>query len=195
MTNFAVVWLPALASWRGQLTRNHRCFSANTEGNVWSDNLLVNQNGTLFASKNAEDLLVRDESNANVSLQTVISKLINNVKEIANNTTEINNIKEQIKNVKTDITNNNNSVSNLSLKVENLENKVELFETKLTNMETIYLPFIEVVNIMSQNVAEIVKYIGMDDINNKPIVERVKALEIEMDNLIDFGTYTAVISE
>ena len=160
-----------------------------------TDNLLVNQNGTLFASKNAEDLLVRDDSNANTSLQTIISKLLTDVKEITNNTSEINNIKQQIKDVKTEITDNNNSVNDLKNKVDNLENKVNLFETKLTNMETIYLPFVEAVNMLSQNVTDIIKYIGMDDINNKPLVERVTDLEVEMDNLIDFGAYTAVISE
>ena len=142
------------------------------------DNLLVDNNGSLFVDGRAES-----HSALFGGVQTTVQGAINMLKE---STDKISRIEEDIDDLKDDVSNINTEVSTLSASVSGFDSRIATLETTVGGFNSRITALETSVSSMSTAIQELQEEIGG---GSGSISDRISALEDAIANLIDFGTY------
>lgn len=167
-----------------------------------SHNLLVNENGSLFADA---------DSNKHIALwgaeQTTVQGAINLIKE---RTDEINNIKLKITDLETDnqniktaiasyqtdlnnqkerITQNENNISNLNERQSQLETNFESLNSRVETFDSRITEALETATEAKTIVTQLKEKLGDIETSENTVAERLNKIEDVITKLIDFGEY------
>lgn len=167
-----------------------------------SHNLLVNENGSLFADA---------DSNKHIALwgaeQTTVQGAINLIKE---RTDEINNIKLKITDLETDnqniktaiasyqtdlnnqkerITQNENNISNLNERQSQLETNFESLNSRVETFDSRITEALETATEAKTIVTQLKEKLGDIESSENTVAERLNKIEDVITKLIDFGEY------
>ena len=167
-----------------------------------SHNLLVNENGSLFADA---------DSNKHIALwgaeQTTVQGAINLIKE---RTDEINNIKLKITDLETDnqniktaiasyqtdlnnqkerITQNENNISNLNERQSQLETNFESLNSRVETFDGRITEALETATEAKTIVTQLKEKLGDIETSENTVAERLNKIEDVITKLIDFGEY------
>lgn len=187
--------------------------SASLDISTKADNAIIKDNGTLYVSNNAEDMVGYWESDK-VSLQSIINKLKTEADKVSDIETDVTKLKSDmvqsqydIANLKADNTVIKSTVETQNEKIATMEGKVETITTMyddirsdVLRMENQFALLEEEVNTysdritamensvatMKDDIAEIQSVIGGGG-SGASILDRLAALENITNNLIDFA--------
>lgn len=145
------------------------------------NNLIVTEDGTLFASKDARYHSCLGENGAVSSVQSELSKLFEGVREAKS-------IAEDVHTLQTAVTMLQGAVQTNNGKIENLTSTVDSFDARINNTEALVRGYENRMRSVEDSIIAINNKIGSAN-DTTTILGRLKAIEEKLDSLIDFGTY------
>ena len=145
------------------------------------NNLIVTEDGTLFASKDARYHSCLGENGAASNVQDELNKLFEGVREAKS-------IAEDVHTLQTAVTMLQGAVQTNNGKIENLTSTVNSFDARINNTETLVRGYENRMRSVEDAIIAINNKIGSAN-DTTTILGRLKAIEEKLDSLIDFGTY------
>ena len=145
------------------------------------NNLIVTEDGTLFASKDARYHSCLGENGAASNVQGELNKLFEGVREAKS-------IAEDVHTLQTAVTMLQGAVQTNNGKIENLTSTVNSFDARINNTETLVRGYENRMRSVEDSIIAINNKIGSAN-DTTTILGRLKAIEEKLDSLIDFGTY------
>lgn len=145
------------------------------------NNLIVTEDGTLFASKDARYHSCLGENGAASNVQGELNKLFEGVREAKS-------IAEDVHTLQTAVTMLQGAVQTNNGKIENLTSTVNSFDARINNTETLVRGYENRMRSVEDAIIAINNKIGSAN-DTTTILGRLKAIEEKLDSLIDFGTY------
>lgn len=145
------------------------------------NNLIVTEDGTLFASKDAKYHSCLGENGAASNVQGELNKLFEGVREAKS-------IAEDVHTLQTAVTMLQGAVQTNNGKIENLTSTVNSFDARINNTETLVRGYENRMRSVEDSIIAINNKIGSAN-DTTTILGRLKAIEEKLDSLIDFGTY------
>ena len=145
------------------------------------NNLIVTEDGTLFASKDARYHSCLGENGAASSVQGELNKLFEGVREAKS-------IAEDVHTLQTAVTMLQGAVQTNNGKIENLTSTVNSFDARINNTETLVRGYENRMRSVEDAIIAINNKIGSAN-DTTTILGRLKAIEEKLDSLIDFGIY------
>lgn len=145
------------------------------------NNLIVTEDGTLFASKDARYHSCLGENGAASNLQGELNKLFEGVREAKS-------IAEDVHTLQTAVTMLQGAVQTNNGKIENLTSTVNSFDARINNTETLVRGYENRMRSVEDAIIAINNKIGSAN-DTTTILGRLKAIEEKLDSLIDFGIY------
>lgn len=146
------------------------------------NNLIVTEDGTLFASKDARYHSCLGENGAASNVQGELNKLFEGVREAKS-------IAEDVHTLQTAVTMLQGAIQTNNGKIENLTSTVNSFDARINNAETLVRGYENRMRSVEDSIIAINNKIGSAD-DTTTILGRLKAIEQTLTKLIDFGTYT-----
>ena len=145
------------------------------------NNLIVTEDGTLFASKDARYHSCLGENGAASNVQGELNKLFEGVREAKS-------IAEDVHTLQTAVTMLQGAVQTNNGKIENLTSTVNSFDARINNTETLVRGYENRMRSVEDAIIAINNKIGSAN-DTTTILGRLKAIEEKLDSLIDFGIY------
>ena len=145
------------------------------------NNLIVTEDGTLFASKDARYHSCLGENGAASNVQGELNKLFEGVREAKS-------IAEDVHTLQTAVTTLQGAVQTNKGKIENLTSTVNSFDARINNTETLVRGYENRMRSVEDSIIAINNKIGSAN-DTTTILGRLKAIEEKLGSLIDFGTY------
>lgn len=145
------------------------------------NNLIVTEDGTLFASKDARYHSCLGENGAVSNLQGELNKLYEGVREAKA-------IAEDVHTLQTAVTMLQGAVQTNNGKIENLTSTVNSFDARINNTETLVRGYENRIKGVEDSIIAINNKIGSAE-DTTTILGRLKVIEEKLGSLIDFGTY------
>ena len=145
------------------------------------NNLIVTEDGTLFASKDARYHSCLGENGAASNVQGELNKLFEGVREAKS-------IAEDVHTLQTAVTMLQGAVQTNNGKIENLTSTVNSFDARINNAETLVRGYENRMRSVEDSIIAINNKIGSAD-DTTTILGRLKAIEQTLTKLIDFGVY------
>lgn len=145
------------------------------------NNLIVTEDGTLFASKDARYHSCLGENGAASNVQGELNKLFEGVREAKS-------IAEDVHTLQTAVTMLQGAVQTNNGKIENLTSTVDSFDARINNTEALVRGYENRMRSVEDAIIAINNKIGSAN-DTTTILGRLKAIEEKLDSLIDFGTY------
>ena len=145
------------------------------------NNLIVTEDGTLFASKDARYHSCLGENGAASNVQGELNKLFEGVREAKS-------IAEDVHTLHTAVTMLQGAVQTNNGKIENLTSTVDSFDARINNTEALVRGYENRMKSVEDSIIAINNKIGSADDTNS-ILGRLKSIEEKLSSLIDFGTY------
>lgn len=145
------------------------------------NNLIVTEDGTLFASKDARYHSCLGENGAASNVQGELNKLFEGVREAKS-------IAEDVHMLQTAVTMLQGAVQTNNGKIENLTSTVNSFDARINNTETLVRGYENRMRSVEDAIIAINNKIGSAN-DTTTILGRLKAIEEKLDSLIDFGIY------
>lgn len=145
------------------------------------NNLIVTEDGTLFASKDARYHSCLGENGAASNVQGELNKLFEGVREAKS-------IAEDVHTLQTAVTMLQGAIQTNNGKIENLTSTVNSFDARINNAETLVRGYENRMRSVEDSIIAINNKIGSAD-DTTTILGRLKAIEQTLTKLIDFGTY------
>ena len=145
------------------------------------NNLIVTEDGTLFASKDARYHSCLGENGAASNVQGELNKLFEGVREAKS-------IAEDVHTLQTAVTMLQGAVQTNNGKIENLTSTVDSFDARINNTETLVRGYENRMRSVEDAIIAINNKIGSAN-DTTTILGRLKAIEEKLDSLIDFGIY------
>lgn len=145
------------------------------------NNLIVTEDGTLFASKDARYHSCLGENGAASNVQGELNKLFEGVREAKS-------IAEDVHTLQTAVTTLQGAVQTNKGKIENLTSTVNSFDARINNTETLVRGYENRMRSVEDSIIAINNKIGSAN-DTTTILGRLKAIEEKLNSLIDFGTY------
>ena len=146
------------------------------------NNLIVTEDGTLFASKDARYHSCLGENGAASNVQGELNKLFEGVREAKS-------IAKDVHTLQTAVTMLQGAVQTNNGKIENLTSTVNSFDARINNTETLVRGYENRMRTVEDSIIAINNKIGSAN-DTTTILGRLKAIEETLTKLIDFGTYT-----
>lgn len=145
------------------------------------NNLIVTEDGTLFASKDARYHSCLGENGAASNVQGELNKLFEGVSEAKS-------IAEDVHTLQTAVTMLQGAIQTNNGKIENLTSTVNSFDARINNAETLVRGYENRMRSVEDSIIAINNKIGSAD-DTTTILGRLKAIEQTLTKLIDFGIY------
>ena len=145
------------------------------------NNLIVTEDGTLFASKDARYHSCLGENGAASNVQGELNKLFEGVREAKS-------IAEDVHTLQTAVTMLQGAVQTNNGKIENLTSTVDSFDARINNTDALVRGYENRMRSVEDAIIAINNKIGSAN-DTTTILGRLKAIEEKLDSLIDFGTY------
>ena len=145
------------------------------------NNLIVTEDGTLFASKDARYHSCLGENGAASNVQGELNKLFEGVREAKS-------IAEDVHTLQTAVTMLQGAVQTNNGKIENLTSTVNSFDARINNTETLVRGYENRMRSVEDSIIAINNKIGSAN-DTTTILGRLKAIEETLTKLIDFGVY------
>lgn len=145
------------------------------------NNLIVTEDGTLFASKDARYHSCLGENGAVSNVQGELNKLFEGVREAKS-------IAEDVHTLQTAVTMLQGAVQTNNGKIENLTSTVDSFDARINNTEALVRGYENRMKSVEDSIIAINNKIGSAD-DTTSILGRLKSIEEKLSSLIDFGTY------
>lgn len=145
------------------------------------NNLIVTEDGTLFASKDARYHSCLGENGAASNVQGELNKLFEGVREAKS-------IAEDVHTLQTAVTMLQGAVQTNNGKIESLTSTVNSFDARINNTEALVRGYENRMKSVEDSIIAINNKIGSAD-DTTTILGRLKAIEEKLGSLIDFGTY------
>ena len=145
------------------------------------NNLIVTEDGTLFASKDARYHSCLGENGAASNVQGELNKLFEGVREAKS-------IAEDVHTLQTAVTMLQGAVQTNNGKIENLTSTVDSFDARINNTEALVRGYENRMKSVEDSIIAINNKIGSAD-DTTSILGRLKSIEEKLSSLIDFGTY------
>lgn len=145
------------------------------------NNLIVTEDGTLFASKDARYHSCLGENGAASNVQGELNKLFEGVREAKS-------IAEDVHTLQTAVTMLQGAVQTNNGKIESLTSTVNSFDARINNTEALVRGYENRMKSVEDSIIAINNKIGNAD-DTTTILGRLKAIEEKLGSLIDFGTY------
>ena len=146
------------------------------------NNLIVTEDGTLFASKDARYHSCLGENGAVSNVQGELNKLFEGVREAKS-------IAEDVHTLQTAVTMLQGAVQTNNGKIENLTSTVDSFDARINNTEALVRGYENRMKSVEDSIIAINNKIGSAD-DTTTILGRLKAIEQTLTKLIYFETYT-----
>ena len=145
------------------------------------NNLIVTEDGTLFASKDARYHSCLGENGAVSNVQGELNKLFEGVREAKS-------IAEDVHTLQTAVTMLQGAVQTNNGKIENLTSTVDSFDARINNTEALVRGYENRMKSVEDSIIAINNKIGSAD-DTTSILGRLKSIEEKLSSLIDFGIY------
>ena len=145
------------------------------------NNLIVTEDGTLFASKDARYHSCLGENGAVSNVQGELNKLFEGVREAKS-------IAEDVHTLQTAVTMLQGAVQTNNGKIENLTSTVDSFDARINNTEALVRGYENRMKSVEDSIIAINNKIGSAD-DTTSILGRLKSIEEKLSSLIDFGTF------
>ena len=145
------------------------------------NNLIVTEDGTLFASKDARYHSCLGENGAVSNVQGELNKLFVGVREAKS-------IAEDVHTLQTAVTTLQGVVQTNKDKIESLTSTVNSLDARINNTETLVRGYENRMISVEDSIIAINNKIGSTN-DTATILGRLKAIEEKLNSLIDFGTY------
>ena len=145
------------------------------------NNLIVTEDGTLFASKDARYHSCLGENGAVSNVQGELNKLFEGVREAKS-------IAEDVHTLQTAVTMLQGAIQTNNGKIENLTSTVDSFDARINNTEALVRGYENRMKSVEDSIIAINNKIGSAD-DTTSILGRLKSIEEKLSSLIDFGTY------
>lgn len=145
------------------------------------NNLIVTEDGTLFASKDARYHSCLGENGAVSNVQGELNKLFVGVREAKS-------IAEDVHTLQTAVTTLQGVVQTNKDKIERLTSTVDSFDARINNTEALVRGYENRMKSVEDSIIAINNKIGSAD-DTTSILGRLKSIEEKLSSLIDFGTY------
>lgn len=157
-------------------------------------NLILNNNGTLYASNQAKDLTALWSGNE-VTIQKAIENLKTETDKVENLKTDVDKLKADVNDVKNNIIILTNNVETLSDKVDTNTSDIATNKGAITNLTSQFTTLLNTVNALDTKVNTYENRITAlettinGNTNPNSIVNRLNSIEEVLNKLIDFGVY------
>lgn len=156
-----------------------REISASVEVSIEPHNLILKDNGTLYASNRAVDHTALNAAGAEVTLQELLNSLNSGLSETNTNISNINksvaNLTEKVDANTIKINENTGAINTITEQIQNVYNQVQTLTERVNKFDT--------------DLENIKELIGDVDPSKPTIQERLDAIEDVINKLIDFGVY------